>query len=293
MMNEVSDAKIWQSLKKTMVESLNKKKTPHTLEILDTTYGNSDIITLQEVASAFIDEARNGSLGKKFWVTAPYDMDATRDQNSVIMLSRSTFPDGPVSEITKDVKDSFPPDEKVPIADGDINTITAVSKDGTPYVIGSFHGDTNGLATIPVNTAILKTIESKPELASHKLIFGLDANTYEHAKEGKQQDVMEWGTSFNSLGETSCWGDIPQASNYTTFNARTYLQTQLNKACKSDQKKENGDINPKDFILFKKGDFDVIKTWKVSVIFHDFLQVTRQSLTNVFVTGQYWKSRIY
>lgn len=262
MMNEVSEPTVWQPLKQLMVESLNKKKTPHTLEILEQKYGNSDIITLQEVAAAFIDEAKNGNLGKKYWVTAPYDMDATRDQNSVIMLSRSTFPDGPASEITKDVKDAFPKDEKVPIADGDINAITAVSNDGTPYVIGSFHGDTNGLATIPVNTAIMDTLKSKPELASHKLIFGLDANTYEHAEEGKQQDVMAWGTSFNSLGQTSCWGDIPQASNYTTFNARTYLQTQLNKACKSTEKREKGDINPKDFILFKKGDFDVMKTWK-------------------------------
>lgn len=262
MMNEVSDPNVWQPLKQTMVESLNKKKTPHTLDMLDQVYGHSDIITLQEVASAFIDEARSGNLGKKYWITAPYDMDATRDQNSVIMLNRKTFPDGPDSEITKDVKEAFPAGVDVPVAGGDINAITATTKDGTPYVIGSFHGDTNGLATIPVNTAIMDTINNKPELRDHKLIFGLDANTYEHAKEGKQQDVMEWGASFKSLGETSCWGDLPQPSNYTTFNARTYLQTQLNKACKSTEKRERGDINPKDYILFKKGDFDVIKTWK-------------------------------
>merc|ERR1712194_724137 len=49
MMNTVSKPDVWQPLKKTMVESLNKKKVPHTLEILQNVYGNSDIITLQEV----------------------------------------------------------------------------------------------------------------------------------------------------------------------------------------------------------------------------------------------------
>jgi hypothetical protein len=63
-------------------------------------------------------------------------------------------------------------------------------------------------------------------------------------------------------GLTSCWGDVPNPSNYTTYNARTYLQPQLNKACKMEEKREKGDVNPKDFILFKKNDFEVVSTWK-------------------------------
>lgn len=61
---------------------------------------------------------------------------------------------------------------------------------------------------------------------------------------------------------TSCWGDTPNPKNYTTYNARTYLQPQLNKACKSDEKRTKGDVNPKDFILFPKRDFAVVQTWK-------------------------------
>jgi hypothetical protein len=61
---------------------------------------------------------------------------------------------------------------------------------------------------------------------------------------------------------TSAWGDVPNPKNYTTYNARTYLQPQLNKACKSNEKRSNGDVNPKDFILFAKRDFKVIQTWK-------------------------------
>jgi hypothetical protein len=108
----------------------------------------------------------------------------------------------------------------------------------------------------------MKAMTTNAALAKHKLIFGLDANTYENAKAGKQQDVMDWGKHFTSFGLTSCWGDVPNPKNYTTFNSRTYLQPQLNKACKKSDKRANGDVNPKDFILFRKGDFKVSRTWK-------------------------------
>jgi hypothetical protein len=122
--------------------------------------------------------------------------------------------------------------------------------------------DTNGLATKPVLSAIVKAMASDSVLITHKLVYGLDANTYEKAKPGKQQDVLDWGKHYSSFGLTSCWGDIPNPSNYTTFNSRTYLQPQLNKACKMSDKRSNGDVNPKDFILFAKGDFKVDRTWK-------------------------------
>jgi hypothetical protein len=116
--------------------------------------------------------------------------------------------------------------------------------------------------TKPVLDAVVKAMSSDKSLAGHQLIFGMDANTYEHAKPGKQQDVLDFGLNYVSHGLTSCWGDVPTPSNYTTFNARTYLQPQLNKACKSDEKRKNGDVNPKDFILFDKSSFSVVHTWK-------------------------------
>jgi hypothetical protein len=261
-MNTVSTPDKWQPLKKTMVENLNKKKVPHTLEILEKQYLTSDIITLQEVSSSLIDMARKGSIGKKYHVLAPGDMDMTRDQNSVVMLSKKTFPKGMEKEITHQVQDAFPKGVDVPVANGDILAVTTTAADGTPYVIASFHGDTNGLATKPVVDAIVQAMSADPALQSHRLIFGLDANTYEHAKPGKQQDVLDFAERYVHHGLTSCWGDRPNPSNYTTYNARTYLQPQLNKACKQNEKREKGDVNPKDFILFPKKDFTVLQTWK-------------------------------
>lgn len=266
MMNTVEKPDVWQPLKRTMVESLNKMKVPHTLEILENTYSSSDIITLQEVSSSFIDQARSSALGKQFHIIAPSNLDAVRDQNSVIFLNTKTFPNGSNMEITKFIEDSFPADTKVPVANGDILAITATTVDGVPLVVASFHGDTNGLATKPVVDATVKAMVSSKTLVSHRLIFGMDANTYEHATPGKQQDVLDFASRYVEHGLTSCWGDKPNPKNYTTYNARTYLQPQLNKACKQDEKREKGDVNPKDFILFGKKDFDVVKTWKVSSV---------------------------
>merc|ERR1712157_245554 len=256
MMNTVSEPDIWQPLKTTIVESLNKQKVPKTLAILEQQYLTSDIIMLQEVSTAFINLAKMSPIGNQFHVIAPKDMDSTRDQNSVILLNKELFPKGIKQEITSDVTANFPQGVDVPVANGDILAITTEDKLGTPYVVASFHGDTNGLATIPVLEAIVKALPS-----NHKLLFGLDANTYEVGKPGKKQDVMEFGTAFNKLELTSAWGDIPDPRNYTTYNARTYLQPQLNKACKSSDKRACGDVNPKDFILFGRS-FRVLRTWK-------------------------------
>ena len=65
-----------------------------------------------------------------------------------------------------------------------------------------------------------------------------------------------------STGLNSCYGPSPNPKNYTTFHARTYLQPQLNKAIRYDEKDVKGDKNPKDFIVFFAKDFDVRWTKK-------------------------------
>lgn len=260
MMNTVSKPEIWQPLKHTMVENLNRKKVPNTLSILKNSYGDADIIMLQEVSGAFIDYARREL--PKYHVVPPEALDAVRDQNSAILLNKKTFPNGHGTEITSLIERAFPTGEQVPVATGDILAITAVDAGDIPYVIASFHGDTNGLATVPVLTAMQKAISEEPKLSEHVFIFGLDANTYENGEVNVKQDVLEFGEVYVGHGLTSCWGDVPNPKNYTTYNARTYLQPQLNKACKSSEKDKCGDINPKDFILFPKDSFEVVRTWK-------------------------------
>jgi hypothetical protein len=257
----------WQSLKRTMVENLNRKKVPHTLDILQNAiYLQSDIITLQEVSNAFVTMARNTpALHERFHIVTGADADPVRDQNSVIFLNKQYFYVAHVEEITATVKSHLPSDVKT--GNGDILCLAVTSADGKEkFVICSFHGDTDGLQTIPVTDAVAATVGgANSPYRDHHLIFGLDANTYETVdKPGKKQPVMEYAQHFATLGLTSCWGEpYRNPSNYTTYNARTYLQTQLNKACKSTEKRTKGDVNPKDFILFRKTDNFVIReTWK-------------------------------
>lgn len=91
----------------------------------------------------------------------------------------------------------------MPIAKDDKLAIMARDRDGIDCVIASFHGDTNGLATKPVLDAILDAMSSDPSLAEHKLLFGLDANTYERAKPRKQQCSLDFGRHYVSRGLTS------------------------------------------------------------------------------------------
>lgn len=262
MMNSVSTPDVWQPLKRKIVDSLSRKKVDNTLKILERQYMDSDIITLQEVSLAMIERARKmDKLGDDYVIAAPKELDSVRDQNSVIFLKKTTFPHGSLGEITEEVEAAFPSDEDIPVARGDINAIKTIDAEGVPYVIVSFHGDTNGLATKPVLDAVLKAMKKNGKLRNHRLIFGLDANTYEKGTD-KTQDVTDWAAHYRSYGLTSCWGDTPNPKNYTTYNARTFLQPQLNKACRKDQACDKADINPKDFIIFPKADYRVVKTWK-------------------------------
>lgn len=248
---------IWQPLKKELSNQFNKNKVNRILEILNTSYDDSDIIFLQEVAVAFIDQLKNSDLGQHFVASFPKTLDAKRDQNSIILLNKTLFNSG-WSDITDEIMPLFE-GKTVPIGKGDLFVCTVQSAHGEKYVLASFHGDTNGLATIPVVAAVNSVVRTN--YPDHIFLFGLDANTYEKKDDGTQH-VNDFVNDFVNKGLTSCWGYKPQPSNYTTFNARTYLQPQLNKACSQKEIKVKGDINPKDFILMEANTFSVLEATK-------------------------------
>merc|ERR1740123_2242637 len=92
------------------------------------------------------------------------------------------------------------------------------------------------------------------DYVGYRLIFGMDANVYE--KESKKtQSFTGFVDAYKQMMLQSCFGDKTDPSSFTTYNARTYLQAQIQKACKKSEKRECGDVNPKDFILFFPGSF--------------------------------------
>jgi hypothetical protein len=250
MMNTLAP-NTWQDLREDMCEKLNRKKNDRTVDILETTYAGVDIQFLQEVAGAFIEKANKRKIADIFDIWYPEDLDSDRDQNSLILLKKNMFQN--VHEKTKEVS-------AVGQSKGDLFVITADHTDGTKYLFASFHGDTNGLLTIPVVTAVHDyATEAHP---TRRLVFGMDANTYEIPDPGNKQDVEGFAKYYTSRGLNSCYGPNPNPKNYTTFHARTYLQPQLNKAIKYSEKDIKGDKNPKDFILFDNKQFQVLRTSK-------------------------------
>jgi hypothetical protein len=264
-----SDAGIirWQRLRAQVCKALNHHKTARTLEILGTRrYRSSDVMFLQECASSFVGALRaDPVIGKSFTVIVPSKQNK-RNQNSLILLNKKRFAPKDVArhvEQSRDILDAMLKangGKKIKAAAGDVLATIVNDMNGVPYFLASFHGDTNGLATIPVTDAVVSVHESivKQDADAGReapiLVFGLDANTYEFAKPGKTQDVMAYATSYDKHGLTSCWGGPESGgvdpTEHTTYNARTYLQPQLNKAARRSEIKQKGDVNPKDFILF-------------------------------------------
>jgi len=255
IVNSVSPSGRWQQLRQEMCDALNRHKDTRTLEILQQTYGTTDAVFLQEAAASFRTSAAK-RLGGRYIVAAPSTLDTSRDQNSLLLLRRDLFLEASLVDRTEEVMKTF--DRNVPVAPGDLFVLQVDDTLGRPYLLASFHGDTNGLATIPVLEAVTALAARMPE---RRLIFGLDANTYEHEAPGKQ-DVLGFARAYVAKGLTSCWGDTPDPTNHTTYNARTYLQAQLQKAAKQSETAAKGDKNPKDFLLFSPASFTVRSTTK-------------------------------
>jgi len=262
MMNTVSTPEVWQPLKESIVGALSTEKDSNALAVLEQDhYLTNDIITIQEVPNSFLMKIigclSRSPVGDKFHLHYAYDK---KKVNSAMLLSKERFPSFVKKHewLMKKVVDSFP--EGLSIPDGDLNIVSTVDRDAVPYIIASLKADPNGLKTIRYIDAIVAFQASSPELVDHKLIIGVDANTYEKGEADKMLDVLEFGKSYVKHDLTSCFGDVPSPKNYTSYIARTYLQSELDKACKSSNKV--GDVNPTDFILFRKKDFAVEKTWK-------------------------------
>jgi hypothetical protein len=126
-----------------------------------------------------------------------------------------------------------------------------------------------GQATIPVMKAVAAAAKI-PALESHTMIFGLDANVYEPKPSldmKKWQSVVEFGEAYVKEGLTSCYGDVPDPTFYTTFTARTFLQPQLNKACRSEEKRECGDVNPK---VWQRSEEVLLFPFFWHILFHEW-----------------------
>lgn len=293
----------WHGVKTSMVKALHKNKTSRTLEIIASkVYASCDIIFLQEASAALVSNMTSHEvLGARYYVLAPEKLDGKRDQNSIMLVAKSRFSISDVDwtgEATAEILNILESSGgTVPIAAGDLFVVRCVervigssevglgsedfrSTADRRFLLSSFHGDTNGLATIPVVDAVHKYLalvradkfvsEDEASTAAPLLIFGLDANTYVKHKEGTQQGVIEFVEHLADLNLATCWGEVDPRV-HTTFNARTFLQPQLNKAVRLSERAESPltDKNPKDHVLFQVGEVDQSEGFVVNFVSRD------------------------
>jgi len=244
----------WQDIKVKLCTALVVHKQENVLRVLrEQVAPTADVIFMQEVAGAFMEVFRKSELAERFALLAPQNVDKVRNQNSLIMVANVRLDSGADAPEELDVSISLGKD--VPVADGDICAFAVPLRLGGSTrrcVLASFHGDTAGLASTPVVSSIRKAASDK----HFPLVFGLDANTHAHVDpSGKNKHIDEFLLDLKAgpMPLQHSWeGEHSSPSWNTTFNARTYLQPQLNKAVRFHERGSSKltDSNPKDFILF-------------------------------------------
>ena len=253
MLNTLSPGGKWIELKRSIIKATLHQKEAKTAAVLVDTYGDADVIFLQEVRTKM---AVAKALEATHYCFKPTPS-SKADQNSIILLSRARFDESAVEDVTKAAIAHLPGEGGAKIADGDLLVIKATDRRGGHFLLASFHGDTDGLMTAPTLAAVHAYAASLGP--AWPLVFGLDANTYfKPVKPGKQAAVVDFLKDVYAKGLAASCGesaDLP-----TSFSARTFLQPQLQKACKTNEKKTKGDYNPKDYILYTPGAMSVTAT---------------------------------
>ena len=170
-----------------------------------------------------------------------------RDQNSIILLSRQRWDVSGAVELTDTVHAALDPDHQRSVAAGDLFALRVKDHTGEDYMLVSFHGDTNGTVTIPLVQAVHDVASS----TGCRLIVGIDANTYQPGTK-KLLPAAEFLAFCGGVGLSTCWGEGGEslgAAGCTTYNARTYLQPQLNKAVGRGEVSGDTHRHLKDYLL--------------------------------------------
>jgi len=233
----------WHRIKTSLMDVLHQNKCLRVKDILTGhVYASCDIIFLQEVSAAMVRDFENDSeMKEKYHILSPETLDGKRDQNSIILTASCRFSvvkskncsQTSKGEITAQVTRLLDDGDSTPITPGDLFVVGCQEKvtktsnisdtelrqsQGQQYVLASFHGDTDGLATIPVVRAVQKymtTLESDDLAAddggvaspcSPLLVFGMDANTYKVHDEGKRQGVIDFTKHLATMNILTCWG---------------------------------------------------------------------------------------
>jgi hypothetical protein len=186
-------------------------------------------------------------------VLLPEAFDASRDQNSVILVDRQCFAASGASDVTQAVLDQVGGNFLEP---GDLFAASVRDGAGQQWLLVSFHGDSSGLSTSPVVRGLDRACRGA--LRGHVLLAGLDANTLSHGGDEQRQGVAAFRRLLAAQRMVSVWDASDDPFVKTTCGARTSLQTQLNKAVSFHRRFSSASVSLKDWILCYAAQVDAI-----------------------------------
>ena len=244
VLNDVGPA-IWEGVRQILCDSLISNKAPRTCRIIAEVYPDMDVFFVQEAAAIFVQKAaETPALRDKYAVLLPANLDGRRAQNSLIFLDRRAFRAETAADVTHEVAALL---DGVFLAPGDLLVSSVQDSRGRPFLLASFHGDSNGLSTQPFMRAVGELARGR--YPDHTLLVGLDANTYSAATDIYYHAVDHFSEFLRESGFVSLWGHSPDPAVRTTCSARTYLQTQINKATPIGERSAITNQNLKDWIV--------------------------------------------
>ena len=227
----------WQPLKRSLIKTLFENKASSCVSILQSQYCDAEVIFVQEASEAF---AARAGVCLNHHVLRPTGVDGRRCQMSLILVRKDVFCHSSAVDVTDEVLENL--DVKKCVEKGDLCVFRVQSSLGH-FLLASFHGDSNGRSTAPVLAALDRLARERyPE---HTLIFGLDANMA-----GEGDGAGDLDSLLAGRGLSSCWEGQDLGSLWTTFNARTHLQPQLQKAVGLSDVLDRRHMRLKDWILF-------------------------------------------
>ena len=229
---------IWQPLRRTLADALIRDKDERVCEVMACSCADADVVFLQEASAALVTAARRHPvLSARFALLAPRNLDARRNQNSLILVRRDAFDAAGWADATADVLDMA---EGRWVAPGDLLAASVAGSDGRRWLLVSFHGDSCGLMTQPLLAAVDDAARAR--YPGHALLVGLDANPRSRpaagggwrAGAGAGCGGGGGGMSFEDFLAArrlaSMWGSVSSSETAglaTTCSARTLLQVEL------------------------------------------------------------------
>jgi hypothetical protein len=194
---------IWEGIRSTLCHALIHGKDDRVCDIIANAHSDKAVFFLQEASASFVRAAtQHPALSQRYALLLPDDFDGTRDQNSVILLDRFLFCADGAADVTQPVLQHVGGDF---LAAGDLFTTSVRDAAGTPWLLASFHGDSNGLSTQPVLAGLHRACRAL--FPAHRLLAGIDANTSSHPHDRFHQGVDGFRRFLAAHGMVSSWDE--------------------------------------------------------------------------------------